>query len=72
MPNPKIEDFTKRELQVINLIAKDKRYKDIAEDLGLHTETIRTYAMRIRKKLGVSSKVGVALWWTKQKDNDGN
>ena len=54
MPNPKIEDFTKRELQVIKLIAKDKRYKDIAEDLGLHTETIRTYAMRIRKKLGVS------------------
>lgn len=72
MPNPKVEDFTKRELQVIKLIAQDKKYKEIAEDLGLHYETIKTYAMRIRKKLGVSSKVAVALWWTKQKDKNGN
>lgn len=58
--------FTRRELQVIKLIAKGRKYKDIAAHLGLGYETIKTYAARIRKKLGVSSKVEVALWAQKE------
>jgi DNA-binding NarL/FixJ family response regulator len=63
---PPEELFTRRELQVIKQIAKGKKYKDIAAYLGLHYETIKTYAARIRKKLGVSSKVEVALWAQKK------
>lgn len=57
--NPKL---TKREGQVVALIGKDMRYKDIAAELGLGYETVKTYAARIRKKLNLSTKVAVALW----------
>jgi DNA-binding CsgD family transcriptional regulator len=62
--------LTKRELQVVKLIAKDLKYREIADELGLGYETVKTYATRIRRKLGVSSKVAVALWAIKQGDED--
>lgn len=61
MANEKPE-LTKRELQVVALIGQDKKYKEIAVELDLGYETVKTYAARIRKKLGVGSKVAVALW----------
>jgi DNA-binding CsgD family transcriptional regulator len=54
--------LTKRELQVVALIGQDKKYKEIAVELNLGYETVKTYAARIRQKLGVSTKVAVALW----------
>jgi DNA-binding CsgD family transcriptional regulator len=58
--------LTKRELQVVALVGQDKRYKEIASELDLGYETVKTYAARIRRKLGVSTKVAVALWAQKQ------
>lgn len=58
--------LTKRELQVVTLIGQDLKYREIAERLNLGYETVKTYAARIRKKLGVSSKVAVALWAQQQ------
>tara|TARA_R110002020_G_scaffold16515_16_gene58318 strand:- start:1787 stop:1993 length:207 start_codon:yes stop_codon:yes gene_type:complete len=54
--------LTARELEVVELIVKGLRYKEIATSLGLSYETIKTYVGRIRKKLGVSSKTEVAMW----------
>jgi len=62
--------LTKRELQVVKLIAKDLKYREIADELGLGYETVKTYATRIRRKLGVNSKVAVALWAIKQGAED--
>jgi DNA-binding CsgD family transcriptional regulator len=58
--------LTKRELQVVALIGQDKKYKEIATELDLGYETVKTYAARIRQKLGVNTKVAVALWAQKQ------
>lgn len=58
--------LTERELQVVALIGQDLKYKEIADRLDLGYETIKTYAARIRRKLGVSSKVAVALWAQQQ------
>lgn len=55
-------NLTARELEVVREIVKGKTYKEIAVSLGLGYETIKTYAARIRKKLGFSSKVLIALW----------
>jgi len=44
-----------RELDVIRLIVKGKKYREIAVELNLGYETIKTYAARIRKKLNVHS-----------------
>ena len=54
--------LTDRERQVVALIGKDMKYKDIATKLGLGYETVKTYSARIRKKLKLGSKVAVALW----------
>ena len=54
--------LTPREVQVVTLIGRDMKYKDIAKDLGLGYETVKTYAARIRKKLNLGSKVALALW----------
>jgi DNA-binding CsgD family transcriptional regulator len=58
--------LTPRERQVVLLIQQNKKYREIATELGLGYETVKTYATRIRKKLDLSSKVAVALWAQKK------
>ena len=55
-------ELTEKELQVVRLIGKALKYKEIAVELGLGYETVKTYTNRIRKKLGLKSKVALALW----------
>lgn len=62
MTNTDTPMLTRRERQVVVLIVKDMKYKDIAAELGLGYETVKTYAARIRKKLNLKTKVAVALW----------
>jgi len=52
-----------RELDVIRLIVKGKKYRDIAVELSLGYETVKTYTARIRKKLNVHSKTEIATWY---------
>lgn len=58
--------LTERELQVVKLIGTCMTYPEIAEELGLGYETIKTYASRVRKKLNLKSKIAVALWAKEQ------
>ena len=60
---PKLTD---REKQVVLLICRGLKYKDIAVKLNLGHETIKTYVTRIRKKLNLSSKVAIVLWAQQQ------
>lgn len=62
MSNSQEVQLTTREKQVVKLICKNMKYKEIAEQLGLGYETVKTYANRIRTKLGLDSKVAVVLW----------
>lgn len=55
--------LSSRELDVIRLIVKGKKYRDIAVELCLGYETVKTYAARIRKKLNVHSKTEIATWY---------
>jgi RNA polymerase sigma factor (sigma-70 family) len=54
--------LTPRERQIVILIGKNKKYWEIAEELGLAYETVKTYVTRVRKKLALSSKFAVGLW----------
>jgi len=51
-----------RESQVVLLVHQDLPDKIIAAMLGLSEGTIKVYMTSIKRKLGVRSRVGVALW----------
>jgi NarL family two-component system response regulator LiaR len=55
--------LSSRELEVVRRIVEGKKYREIAQELRLGYETVKTYASRIRKKLGVHSKTEIATWY---------
>lgn len=55
-------DLSERELEVVEYIVVGKTYKEIADEIGIGVESVKTYASRIRKKLNVNSKIKIALW----------
>ncbi|MBT2486609.1 MULTISPECIES: response regulator transcription factor [unclassified Microbacterium] len=53
--------LSRRELQLIRLIAQGRTNPGIAEELHLSTETIKTYVKRLFQKLGVSDRTQLAV-----------
>lgn len=51
---PPHENLSDRELQVLSMIGKGKAVKEIAEELYLSANTVRTYRARILEKIGVA------------------
>lgn len=56
--NPKqlIELLTKREKEILELVAKEYQNKDIAQELHLGVSTIKTHLSKIYQKLGVKNR----------------
>jgi DNA-binding NarL/FixJ family response regulator len=48
--------LTKRELEILNLLAKGDQYKEIADLLGINILTVRTHIHHIYEKLHVRSR----------------
>ena len=53
------ELLSKRELEVMRLLAEGKRTKEIAEMLGISAKTVETYRSRIMLKLGIDNLPGL-------------
>ena len=49
-------NLSPREQEVLSLLARGFRYKEIAESLGITVETVRTHLRRIYEKLHVSTR----------------
>jgi len=58
------KQLTKRELQVIAHIVKGHTNKKISEELGVSERTVEFHVSNIIKKLGVKSRVDVAVFAT--------
>lgn len=54
--NNELQKLSEREKQILNLLSKGYRYKEIADQLFLSTETIRTHIRNIYEKLQVNSR----------------
>jgi DNA-binding CsgD family transcriptional regulator len=54
--------LTPREETVLTGIVASKTYREIAAHLNVSYGLVRLYAKRLRRKLQVNSKVGLALW----------
>jgi DNA-binding NarL/FixJ family response regulator len=55
--NPLVETLTKREIELLELLSKGFRYKEIAEMLFISLDTVRTHIRNIYIKLQVNSKI---------------
>lgn len=54
------DQLTPQELQIAHLVARGRSNRDIAADLALSPRTVGHHLTRIFRKLGVSSRAGVA------------
>ena len=54
--NKEIEKLSKRETEILELLSKGLRYKEVADKLFLSTETVRTHIRNIYDKLQVNSR----------------
>ena len=52
-----IDSLSKRELQILMMIAQAHRNNEIAETLSISPKTVSTYRKRLHEKLGVSSDI---------------
>jgi NarL family two-component system response regulator LiaR len=55
-------EFTRKELQVIKLIARGKTNLQIAQDLNVNESTVRFHLSNIFSKLGLKNRTQVALY----------
>jgi NarL family two-component system response regulator LiaR len=61
VPEP-AEALTKRESEVLQLLARGRANKEIARDLSIADKTVKTYVSSILGKLGVQSRTQAALY----------
>jgi DNA-binding NarL/FixJ family response regulator len=60
--------LTKRELSVVTLVAEGRSNRDISQELRLSEHTVRNYLFRIYNKLGVSTRLELAVYALNQRD----
>jgi DNA-binding NarL/FixJ family response regulator len=60
--------LTKRELSVVSLVAEGRSNRDISQELRLSEHTVRNYLFRIFNKLGVSTRLELAVYAINQRD----
>lgn len=62
-PEPKLyEDLTKRELEVLHLIAEGKSNQEIADQLFITLKTVKTHVSNILSKLQVEDRTQAAIY----------
>jgi two-component system nitrate/nitrite response regulator NarL len=64
--------LTDRELSLVQLVAEGRTNRDISQELRLSEHTVRNYLFRIFNKLGVSTRLELALYAINQRDSDQN
>ena len=56
-PRKFFRKLSSREIEVLKLLARGRRNKQVAEELGLNEKTVSTYKARLMKKLNVDNMV---------------
>lgn len=61
-PAPKQADLTRREKDVLDLVAKGQSNKLIARNLDISEGTVKVHVKRVLHKLGLRSRTEAAIW----------
>ena len=59
---PKLVNLTRRESEILNMIAEGTKNVEIATQLYISPHTVKTHLYNIYKKLKVSNRLEAALW----------
>lgn len=62
----RLDELTAREREVATLIALGKSNREIGETLVVSLKTVEAHSNRLRQKLGITSRAGIALWAMEQ------
>lgn len=57
---PETASLSDRELQVLCLVARGFRLREVADQLSLSVRTVETYELRLRQKLGLRNKADIS------------
>ena len=63
---PHAAALSKRELEVLSQVALGRTNEEIGAALGISMKTAQHHAARVYRKLGVSGRVGAAMWMVEQ------
>jgi DNA-binding CsgD family transcriptional regulator len=61
-PDPSVRRLTPREREIAQLVAGSVKDILIARRLGLSLSTVRTYVLRVQRRLGLGSREEIAAW----------
>jgi NarL family two-component system response regulator LiaR len=64
---PGVQTLTKREMEVLRLIAKGRANKEIALELGVAEKTAKTHVSNILQKLNLADRTQAALYAVREK-----
>jgi DNA-binding NarL/FixJ family response regulator len=62
--DPKLDELTRREREVLRLIARGYTYKELARQLGVSVKTVETHVSSVLRKLQLSSRHELTRWAT--------
>lgn len=57
---PETASLSDRELQVLCLVARGYKLREVADQLNLSVRTVETYELRLKQKLGLRNKVDIS------------
>ena len=60
-PVSDLDNLSARELEILRLLAKGHRYKEIADQLSINIGTVRTHVRHVYEKLHVTSRTEAAM-----------
>ncbi len=66
-PSPEVAELTRREQEILGLLAKGYLYKEIADQLGISLHTVRGHIHLVYEKLHVQSRTEAVLRFLGQK-----
>ncbi len=65
-------NLTTREFDVLKCVCLGMSNKEIASQLGLSKETVKSYMNKIFLKLNVNNRTKASMWFVYNKDNQFN
>jgi len=66
LPEQQLQDLSEREMEILRLVSVGMKNTEIAAELAISLNTVKTHIYNSYKKIGVSNRLQAAIWATAQ------